>query len=64
MLLISAPGLIGYAYNVESLYGIAKYSAIAFHTALGLAILAVGILLARPQDGLYAWCSMRALAAY
>jgi PAS domain S-box-containing protein len=49
---ISAPGLIGYAYGVESLYGIAQYTAIAFHTALALAILAVGILFACPNEGI------------
>jgi signal transduction histidine kinase len=54
VLLISAPGMIGYAYGAESMYGIAKYSAIALHTALALAIFAVSLLLARPEEGLYA----------
>ena len=50
--LIAAPGLIGYAYGAESLYGIAKYTAIAFHTALALAFLAAGILFACPNEGI------------
>ena len=50
--LIAAPGLIGYAYGAESLYGIAQYTAIAFHTALALAILAAGIFFAYPNEGI------------
>ena len=50
--LIAAPGLIGYAYGVESLYGIAKSTAIAVHTALALVFLAMGILFAYPMEGL------------
>jgi hypothetical protein len=52
ILLFSAPALIGYAYNVEVLFGLAKYTAISFHTALAMAILAFGILLARPDQGI------------
>ncbi len=50
--LIAAPGLIGYVYDVEALYGIAQYTAIAFHTALALVMLAVGILFACPNEGI------------
>jgi PAS domain S-box-containing protein len=50
--LIAAPGLIGYAYGIESLYGIAQYTAIAFHTALALAMLGIGILFAYPDEGI------------
>ncbi|MGA2798619.1 MAG: PAS domain S-box protein [Thermoguttaceae bacterium] len=50
--LIAAPGLIGYAYGAESLYGIAKSTAIAFHTALALGVLAAGILFAYPTEGI------------
>lgn len=50
--LIAAPGLIGYVYGAESLYGIAKYTAIACHTALALAFLSAGILLACPEEGI------------
>jgi PAS domain S-box-containing protein len=52
VVLVAATGLLGYAYGVESLYGIATYTAIAFHTALALAILAIGILLATPDEGM------------
>jgi PAS domain S-box-containing protein len=50
--LIAAPGLIGYAYGAESLYGIAKSTAIAFHTALALVLLAAGIFFAYPKEGI------------
>ncbi len=50
--LIAAPGLIGYAYRAESLYGMAKHTAIAFHTALALEVLAAGILFAYPKEGI------------
>ena len=46
------PGLIGYAYGVEALYDEAKYAAIAVHTALALVLLAAGIALARPREGI------------
>jgi PAS domain S-box-containing protein len=52
ILLIAAPGLIGYAYGAEALYGIAKYTAIAFHTALAIAVLAAGIFFAYPEEGI------------
>ena len=44
--------LIGYAYSIQSLYGVAKYSGIAVHTAVAVAGLAVGLLAARPTVGL------------
>ena len=50
--LIAAPGLIGYAYGVENLYGVAQSTAIAFHTALALEVLAAGILFAYPKEGI------------
>jgi PAS domain S-box-containing protein len=50
--LIAAPGLIGYAYGAESLYGIAQYTAIAVHTALALMVLSAGILFAHPEEGI------------
>ena len=50
--LIALPGMIGYAYGAEALYGLAKYTAIALHTSLGLLLLGAGILLARPREGI------------
>ncbi len=51
--LISFQALIGYAYKVKVLYGIAPYTtSMALHTALLFNILGVGILWARPEQGL------------
>ena len=44
--------LVGYAYSLHSLRGLAGYSAVAVHTAIALVVLSVGILLARPDRGL------------
>ena len=46
--------IIGYAYSIQSLYGIARYTGIAMHTALAILALAVGLLTARPTAGLMA----------
>lgn len=51
-LLISVLALIGYAYGVPSLYHFFPYSSIAIHTAFAFSILCVGILFARPEQGL------------
>jgi PAS domain S-box-containing protein len=42
---------IGYLYRVEWLYGFARVSAIAWPTALSIIGLAVGLLCARPSEG-------------
>ena len=52
--LIALLPLIGYAYSIHSLYGLARYTGIALHTALAIACLATGLLLARPTSGLMA----------
>lgn len=44
-------GMLGYAYNVTSLYGINSYTQMALHTALTFLILCIGILCARPDRG-------------
>lgn len=44
--------LMGYAYGVPSLYHFFPYSSIAIHTALAFSILCVGVLFARPEQGL------------
>ncbi len=50
--LVSWQSLLGYAYGVESLYGIASYTQMGLHTALTFIVLCVGILCARPEQGL------------
>ena len=43
--------LVGYVYRAEELYGIAAYTGIALHTAVGLLILHVGLLAVRATTG-------------
>ncbi|MDZ8189122.1 MAG: ATP-binding protein [Nostoc sp. ChiSLP02] len=51
--LISFQALMGYAYKVKILYGIAPYTtSMAFHTAVLFSLLSVGILWAQPEQGL------------
>lgn len=51
-LLISMLALIGYAYGVPSLYQFFPYASVAIHTAFTFSILCIGILFARPEQGL------------
>ncbi|MEW6775971.1 MAG: ATP-binding protein [Bdellovibrionota bacterium] len=44
--------LIAYAYDVRSLYGVYPYVSMALHTAGGIFLLSVGILLSRPEKGI------------
>ena len=44
--------VIGYAYAVPSFYGVGSYIPMALHTAIAFVLLAVGILLARAEDGI------------
>ena len=44
--------LVGFAYSLQSVGELAGYPAVAVHTAVGLALLGVGVLLARPERGL------------
>ena len=46
--------VIGYLYEADELYGVARYTGIAWQTAVSLLVLAVGVLAARPNDGLMA----------
>ncbi|WP_332811525.1 hybrid sensor histidine kinase/response regulator [Sphingomonas sp.] len=41
----------GYAFGAEAFWGIGFYTAMAIHTAVGLLIAAVAVLLTRPDDG-------------
>ena len=45
---------IGYLYGADELYGTARYTGIAWPTAVALLALGLGVLCARPQDGLMA----------
>ncbi len=47
---IAALGLIGYMYDVKALYYAGPYSTFGAHTALNI-LLAIGVLLARPERG-------------
>jgi PAS domain S-box-containing protein len=44
--------IIGYAYQVEQLYGIAHYTGIALHTAVTLFLLGLGMLASYPDQGI------------
>jgi PAS domain S-box-containing protein len=44
--------IIGYAYQVEQLYGIAHFTGIALHTAVTLFLLGLGVLLIHPDQGI------------
>ena len=46
--------LVGYAYGVKALYGLASYTQMAVHTAAAFIVLSVGLLFARPDRGLMA----------
>ncbi|MBD2101364.1 PAS domain S-box protein [Leptolyngbya sp. FACHB-261] len=50
-ILIAAQVLIAYFYWVQPIIGSNFYTQMALHTAVGLMVLSVGILLARPQQG-------------
>jgi len=44
--------VIGYAYQAEALFGISRYTGIAFPTAVALFVLSIGILGARVDEGI------------
>ncbi len=52
--LISITCLTGYAYGAKPLYGIGFFTTIAVHTAATFVILSIGLLCARPSQGLMA----------
>ena len=53
-LLLSLLALVGYLYNVQSLYHVGPYSSVALHTAFSFAVLSIGVLCARTDRGLMA----------
>jgi signal transduction histidine kinase/CheY-like chemotaxis protein/HPt (histidine-containing phosphotransfer) domain-containing protein len=52
--LLSILALTGYAYGVSSLYEIGPYGSVALHTAAMFCLLSLGIMFARPDDGISA----------
>jgi signal transduction histidine kinase/ActR/RegA family two-component response regulator len=54
MAILATIPLAGYAYGAAELYNIARYTGIAFSTAVTLLTLSIGILTARPGSGLIA----------
>ncbi|MEO5715569.1 MAG: ATP-binding protein [Luteolibacter sp.] len=50
--LLSLVALAGYVYQVEFLYGLVRHVPMALHTALGYHLLSMGLLFARPGQGL------------
>lgn len=47
-------GLIGYSYNIEPLYHISAFTSMALNTAITAELLCLGVLFARPGQGLMA----------
>ena len=47
-------GFLGYVYGVQSLYAVPIYATMAVHTSLTLVLLYLGILFARPEQGITA----------
>ncbi|MHB9050219.1 MAG: GAF domain-containing protein [Pirellulales bacterium] len=54
VVLVALLPTIGYLYGADELYGVARYTGIAWPTAVALLALGLGVLCARPQDGLMA----------
>lgn len=52
ILLIASLAVIGYAFGVRPLYGVAPYTSMAIHTALAFCVLALAILAATPTAGI------------
>ncbi|WP_157271648.1 hybrid sensor histidine kinase/response regulator [Azohydromonas aeria] len=52
--LVGVLAVLGYALDVQSLRGVADWATVAMHTALGLVLAGLGVLCARPREGLVA----------
>ena len=50
---IGALSIIGYAYGVERLYNFGPYVSVALHTAAGLCVLSLAVVLRRSDEGWY-----------
>ncbi len=44
--------ILGYVYDLKSLYTVGAYASVALHTAIAFLVVGVGALLAKPEDGL------------
>ncbi len=53
-ILIGILAILSYAYNVAGLYGFSAYGGVALHTSIGLVVINLGMLLARPQRAMMA----------
>ncbi len=53
-MLVAGSALIGYIYGVRLFIRLAAYNQMALHTAMGMLVLSVGVLTARPGRGLMA----------
>ncbi|PWF55140.1 GGDEF domain-containing protein [Massilia glaciei] len=51
VLLLAMLGILGYAFEVESMYRVSAYTSMAVHTALALAVLSLGIITSRTRQG-------------
>ena len=51
VMVVALVPLLGYVFGVRELYGIAQYTGISLHTATGFMLLAIGLILARPEAG-------------
>ncbi len=52
--LLALVGIVGYLYGVEVFYGVSHYTGVALPTAASLMMLSLGLLIARPDEGLMA----------
>lgn len=52
--LIGILAILGYLYSITALYGTSAYSSVALHTAIGLVIINISVIVARPRRCLMA----------
>lgn len=51
---VAFAAFMGHAYSIESLYSVATYAPIALHSSIAFILVGVGIVCARPEQGLMA----------
>ncbi|HSI95948.1 MAG: methyl-accepting chemotaxis protein [Methylophilaceae bacterium] len=54
ILVVALLAVLGYAYDIQSLYGFAAYTKMALHTTVAFVVLSLGILAARAGNGMMA----------
>jgi PAS domain S-box-containing protein len=64
LLILSIPPLVGYAYGIRKLYGVAGLSEMAVHTAVLFIVIALSLMTARPECGLPAILTSRRAGGY